>query len=50
MAGCKTAISNVVLTIVVFLTLQFITPLFKHTPNAILRAIIISADTPCLDN
>jgi high affinity sulfate transporter 1 len=25
------------------LTLQFITPLFKYTPNAVLSAIIISA-------
>jgi len=31
------------MSIVVFLTLQFITPLFKYTPNAVLSAIIISA-------
>lgn len=31
------------MSVVVFLTLQFITPLFKYTPNAILAAIIISA-------
>ncbi|XP_019454639.1 PREDICTED: sulfate transporter 1.3-like [Lupinus angustifolius] len=43
MAGCETAVSNIVMSIVVFLTLQFITPLFKYTPNAILSAIIISA-------
>ncbi|KAJ1406812.1 sulfate anion transporter, conserved site [Sesbania bispinosa] len=43
MAGCQTAVSNIVMSIVVFLTLQFITPLFKYTPNAILSAIIISA-------
>ncbi|XP_061365348.1 sulfate transporter 1.3-like isoform X1 [Gastrolobium bilobum] len=43
MAGCQTAVSNIVMSIVVFLTLQFITPLFKYTPNAILAAIIISA-------
>ncbi|XP_054788355.1 sulfate transporter 1.3-like [Prosopis cineraria] len=43
MAGCQTAVSNIVMSIVVFLTLQFITPLFKYTPNAILSSIIISA-------
>ena len=43
MAGCRTAVSNIVMAIVVFLTLQFITPLFKYTPNAVLSAIIISA-------
>ncbi|KAK7275737.1 hypothetical protein RIF29_16859 [Crotalaria pallida] len=43
MAGCETAVSNIVMSIIVFLTLQFITPLFKYTPNAILAAIIISA-------
>ncbi|CAL0317881.1 unnamed protein product [Lupinus luteus] len=43
MAGCETAVSNIVMSIVVFLTLLFITPLFKYTPNAILSAIIISA-------
>ncbi|KAM0971723.1 hypothetical protein ACFX2I_019502 [Malus domestica] len=42
-AGCETAVSNIVMSVVVFLTLQFITPLFKYTPNAILAAIIISA-------
>ncbi|XP_028771908.1 sulfate transporter 1.2 [Neltuma alba] len=43
MAGCQTAVSNIIMSIVVFLTLQFITPLFKYTPNAILSSIIISA-------
>jgi len=42
-AGCRTAASNVVMSIVVLLTLLFITPLFKYTPNAILSSIIISA-------
>ncbi|KAM0851204.1 hypothetical protein ACQ4PT_052576 [Festuca glaucescens] len=46
MAGCRTAISNVVMAIVVMLTLLLITPLFKYTPNAILASIII---TQCLD-
>ncbi|XP_039053158.1 sulfate transporter 1.2-like isoform X2 [Hibiscus syriacus] len=43
MAGCETAVSNVVMSCVVFLTLEFITPLFKYTPNTILAAIIINA-------
>ncbi|XVE60446.1 hypothetical protein DITRI_Ditri05aG0129100 [Diplodiscus trichospermus] len=43
MAGCETAVSNIIMSCVVFLTLEFITPLFKYTPNAILAAIIISA-------
>lgn len=49
MAGCQTAVSNIVMSCVVFLTLQFITPLFKYTPNAILAAIIISAVIGLLD-
>ncbi|KAM1013991.1 hypothetical protein TB2_043884 [Malus domestica] len=48
-AGCQTAVSNIVMSIVVFLTLQFITPLFKYTPNAILAAIIISAVINLID-
>ncbi|CAN4096617.1 unnamed protein product [Withania somnifera] len=43
MAGCQTAVSNIVMSVIVFLTLEFITPLFKYTPNTILAAIIISA-------
>ncbi|KAG8364127.1 hypothetical protein BUALT_Bualt19G0094500 [Buddleja alternifolia] len=43
MAGCNTAVSNIVMSCVVFLTLEVITPLFKYTPNAILASIIISA-------
>ncbi|XP_060173234.1 sulfate transporter 1.2-like isoform X2 [Lycium barbarum] len=49
MAGCQTAVSNVVMSVVVFLTLEFITPLFKYTPNAILAAIIISAVLGLID-
>ncbi|MBA0691884.1 hypothetical protein Goari_009485, partial [Gossypium aridum] len=49
MAGCETAVSNIVMSCVVFLTLEFITPLFKYTPNAILAAIIISAVAGLLD-
>lgn len=43
MAGCNTAVSNIVMSCVVLLTLYVITPLFKYTPNAILASIIISA-------
>ncbi|KAL5133527.1 High affinity sulfate transporter 2 [Glycine soja] len=39
----QTAVSNIVMSVVVLLTLEFMTPLFKYTPNAILSAIIISA-------
>ena len=43
MAGCHTAVSNIVMSVVVLLTLEFITPLFKYTPNAVLASIIIAA-------
>ncbi|KAK6773219.1 hypothetical protein RDI58_028457 [Solanum bulbocastanum] len=49
MAGCQTAFSNIVMALVVFLTLELITPLFKFTPNAILAAIIISAVLGLID-
>jgi len=49
MAGCETAVSNVVMSIVVMLTLLLITPLFKYTPNAILSSIIISAVLGLID-
>ncbi|KAL3504702.1 hypothetical protein ACH5RR_034543 [Cinchona calisaya] len=49
MAGCQTAVSNIIMSIVVFLTLMFITPLFEYTPNAILSAIIISAVIGLID-
>uniref|UniRef100_K4A6U1 STAS domain-containing protein n=1 Tax=Setaria italica TaxID=4555 RepID=K4A6U1_SETIT len=49
MAGCKTAASNIVMSMVVLLTLLFLTPLFKYTPNAILSSIIISAVLGLID-
>ncbi|KAK6115440.1 hypothetical protein DH2020_007709 [Rehmannia glutinosa] len=49
MAGCQTAVSNIVMSIVVLLTLLFITPLFEYTPNAILSSIIISAVISLID-
>ncbi|XLT36641.1 hypothetical protein HN873_067933, partial [Arachis hypogaea] len=42
MVGCQTAVSNIVMSIVVLLTLLVITPLFKYTPNAVLASIIIT--------
>lgn len=37
------------MSFIVFLTLLFITPLFKYTPNAILASIIISAVINLID-
>ncbi|KAG0562644.1 hypothetical protein KC19_9G162200 [Ceratodon purpureus] len=48
-AGVCTAMSNVVMSIVVLVTLLVLTPLFKYTPNAILSAIIISAVISLID-
>lgn len=49
MAGCHTAVSNIIMSCVVLLTLELITPLFKYTPNAILASIIISAVIGLID-
>ncbi|XP_043719576.1 sulfate transporter 1.2-like [Telopea speciosissima] len=49
MAGCKTAVSNIVMSIVVLLVLELITPAFEYTPNAVLSAIIISAVVSLID-
>ncbi|KAK9069536.1 hypothetical protein SSX86_011440 [Deinandra increscens subsp. villosa] len=49
MAGCNTAVSNIVMSFIVMLTLFVITPLFKYTPNAILASIIISAVLGLID-
>ncbi|XP_047314460.1 sulfate transporter 1.3-like [Impatiens glandulifera] len=48
-AGCHTAVSNIVMSMVVMLTLEVITPLFKYTPNAILASIIINAVLGLID-
>ncbi|KAK9149482.1 hypothetical protein Scep_008239 [Stephania cephalantha] len=42
-AGCKTAMSNVVMALCMMLTLLFIAPLFSYTPLVALSALIISA-------
>lgn len=49
MADCKTAVSNVIMAIVVMLTLELITPLFKYTPNAVLSSVIINVAVGLLD-
>ncbi|KAM0952909.1 putative SLC26A/SulP transporter, STAS domain, sulfate anion transporter, STAS domain superfamily [Dioscorea sansibarensis] len=49
MAGCQTTVSNIVMSLIVLLTLEVITPLFKYTPNAILSSIIISAVIGLID-
>ncbi|KAF3971558.1 hypothetical protein CMV_004863 [Castanea mollissima] len=49
MAGCNTAVANIVMSCVVLLTLELITPLFKYTPNAVLASIIIAAVVPLVD-
>ncbi|KAL4556023.1 hypothetical protein LXL04_038658 [Taraxacum kok-saghyz] len=49
MSGCNTAVSNIVMSCIVMLTLLVITPLFKYTPNAILASIIINAVVGLID-
>ncbi|KAK8952416.1 Sulfate transporter 1.3 [Platanthera zijinensis] len=49
MAGCQTSASNIVMSIVVLLTLELITPLFKYTPNAVIASIIINAVAGLID-
>ncbi|KAG5525990.1 hypothetical protein RHGRI_032322 [Rhododendron griersonianum] len=48
-AGCNTAVSNIVMSFVLLLTLLVITPLFKYTPNAVIASIIISAVIGLID-
>ena len=48
-AGCKTAVSNIVMAIAVMLTLLFLTPLFHYTPIVVLSAIIIAAMLGLID-
>ncbi|XP_058746078.1 sulfate transporter 3.1-like isoform X1 [Vicia villosa] len=47
--GCKTAASNIVMSIAVMLTLLFLTPLFHYTPLVVLSAIIVSAILGLID-
>ncbi|XP_054803068.1 probable sulfate transporter 3.5 [Prosopis cineraria] len=48
-AGCKTAFSNIVQSVLIALTLQFLAPLFGYTPLVALAVIIISAMIGLLD-
>lgn len=48
-AGCKTAASNIIMSIAVMLTLLFLTPLFHYTPLVVLSAIIVSAMLGLID-
>ncbi|CAN1291619.1 Sulfate transporter 3.1 [Linum perenne] len=48
-AGCKTAVSNIVMALAVMLTLLFLTPLFHYTPLVVLSSIIISAMLGLID-
>lgn len=48
-AGCKTAVSNIVMAVAVLITLLFLTPLFHYTPLVVLASIIISAMLGLID-
>ncbi|KAJ0094944.1 hypothetical protein Patl1_15411 [Pistacia atlantica] len=48
-AGAKTAVSNVVMSVTVMVTLLFLMPLFQYTPNVVLGAIIVSAVVGLID-
>ena len=48
-AGCRTAVSNIVMAAAVLVTLLFLMPLFHYTPNVILSAIIITAVAGLID-
>ncbi|KAK9013478.1 hypothetical protein V6N11_041485 [Hibiscus sabdariffa] len=48
-AGCKTAMSNIIMAIAVMFTLLFLTPLFHYTPLVVLSAIIVSAMLGLID-
>jgi high affinity sulfate transporter 1 len=48
-AGVYTAMSNIIMAIVVLIVLLVLTPLFKYTPSCILSAIIISAVLSLID-
>ncbi|KAL1539735.1 Sulfate transporter 3.1 [Salvia divinorum] len=48
-AGCKTAVSNIVMATAVMATLLFLTPLFHYTPLVVLAAIIVAAMLGLID-
>lgn len=48
-AGCKTAVSNLVMATSLMITLLFLTPLFHYTPMVVLAATIVSAMLGIID-
>lgn len=48
-AGAKTVILNVIMSLTVLVTLLFLMPLLAYTPNFILAVIIISAVVGLID-
>ncbi|KAL8232390.1 hypothetical protein R6Q57_002168 [Mikania cordata] len=48
-AGGQTAMSNIVMALTVVVTLLFLMPLFKYTPDLILAAIIVTAVIGLID-
>lgn len=48
-AGCKTAVSNIVMAIAVMITMLLLTPLFYYTPSVVLSSIIIAAMLGLID-
>ncbi|GER55377.1 sulfate transporter [Striga asiatica] len=48
-AGCRTAVSNIVMSFAVMITLLFLTPLFFYTPLVVLSSIIIAAMLGLID-
>ncbi|GLU03561.1 hypothetical protein SLE2022_207530 [Rubroshorea leprosula] len=48
-AGCKTAVSNIVMAVAVMVTLLCLTPLFHYTPLVVLSSLIISAMLGLID-
>lgn len=48
-AGCKTAVSNIVMAFAVMITMLFLTPLFYYTPVVVLSSIIIAAMLGLID-
>ena len=48
-AGCKTAVSNIVMATAVMITLLFLTPLFHYTPLVVLSSIIAIAMIGLID-
>nr|XP_043637352.1 probable sulfate transporter 3.4 [Erigeron canadensis] len=48
-AGGQTAVSNIIMALTVLVTLLFLMPLFKYTPDLILAAIIVTAVIGLID-